>query len=115
MDQSWLGMLREEPIPSFQDQTLERFIKQVQEQLEDRLRDYLTRNLWLLGFEFKTDEEFLAFVGCRIQRISFEDKPRYYELYLDFIDLENRGVLVGCYSDNIDVSFDGNKVTATCG
>lgn len=100
---------------SLHEQIMSDFHKRVWSDFDKKLREYVTKNLNDLGYQFATEDEFIEFVKARLHRIGFEDKPHYYELYLDFVDSENNGTLIGSYFDNVDISWKDNTVTATIG
>src|SRR5512138_3122569 len=100
---------------SLHEQIMSDFRKKVWSDFDKKLREYVTKNLNDLGYQFATEDEFIEFVKARLHRIGFEDKPHYYELYLDFVDYENKGTFIGSYSDNVDISWKDNTVTATIG
>jgi hypothetical protein len=90
------------------------FSKKIIAEWNENLKNYLKKNLRELGFEFDSDFSFYDFCK-RINRVSFIDKPNYYEFYLDYIDKENNGVFIGSYSDKIEIKHEGNKITAIIG
>lgn len=97
------------------EQVMTDFYEKVWTEFEGRLQEYVMKRLNELGYKINSEEEFSYFVRRRISRICFEERLHYYELYLDFVDKENRGTFIGSYSDNVDFSFEGNTVTATIG
>jgi hypothetical protein len=97
------------------DQIVKDFHKKVLSEFELRLKSYLKKNLSQIGYQFSTEPEFLNFCKERITRSAFAGDPNYYEFYLDFVNEENCGTLIGSYSDKIDFKMEGNKVTATVG
>lgn len=100
---------------SLHEQVMFDFHKKVWSDFDKKLREYVTKHLNDLGYQFATEDDFIEFVKARIYRIGFEDKPHYYELYLDFVDNENKGTFIGSYSDNVDITWNENTVTATIG
>lgn len=82
---------------------------------EEKLKVYLKENLKQFGYDFENDNEFLDFCKIRVNRLCFEDKPNYYEFYLDYVNEENTGKLIGCCSDNIDFINNGDKTTIKIG
>lgn len=100
---------------SLHERTMFEIQKKIWKDFDSHLRAYVTKNLKELGYEFISETDFIAFIQKRVTRISFEDKPNEFEIYLDFVDYENRGTLIGIYSDNVDFSFDGNTAKATIG
>lgn len=69
-----------------------------------------------LGFVFNTENEFINFCISRIQKIQYDNKPNYFELYLDFKSNKNKGTLILFGNDNIKIdSIENGKVTYTIG
>jgi len=102
-------------LPSLNDFLMGNLYKKLTADFENNLKQYLIKNLNDIGIVFNSENDFIEFVKARVHRIGFEEIPNYYELYLDFVDEKNRGTFLGSYSDKIDVSFEGNKATATIG
>lgn len=85
-------------------------------QFESTLRRYIKDSLVMAGYEFfYSDTDFESFCKDRIYRLSFDDKPHYYELYLDFVDNENRGSFLCCYSDEMHCTYEGGTLKVTIG
>jgi hypothetical protein len=82
---------------------------------DNKLEDYVKRNLSQLGHEFSSKVYFHDFCKKRITRASFVNDPHCYDIYLDYVSEENRGTLIGCYSDKFKIVNEGNKVTAIIG
>jgi hypothetical protein len=89
------------------------FIHKASRDFDNHLKNYVTKNLKELGFEFSNEREFIDFVSKRVQRIGFENRPNEWELYVDY-QTENQR-LIGIYNDNVSFSYEGLKVTATFG
>lgn len=89
------------------------FIRKASRDFDNHLKNYVTKNLKELGFEFSNEREFIDFVSKRVQRIGFENRPNEWELYVDY-QTENQR-LIGIYNDNVSFSYEGSKVTATFG
>jgi len=69
-----------------------------------------------LGFEFNTENEFINFCISRIQKIQYENKPNYFELYLDYKSNTQKGTLILFGNDDIKInSIKDGKVTYTIG
>lgn len=82
---------------------------------DNAVKKYLIDNLKQFGYHFNHDEAFINFCKERITRIAFEEKPYYYEFYLDFIGSNDKGICIGSYSDKIEIINEGNKITAVIG
>lgn len=89
------------------------FIDKASKGFDDHLKNYVRKNLKELGFEFQSESDFIDFVLKRVTRISFEDNPDEYELYVDY-QTENKK-LIGIYNNKISFSNDGLIITATFG
>ena len=89
--------------------------KKIWSDFDKQLRQHVTDNLKKLGYEFISESDFILFVQKRVSRICFEDKPNYFEIYLDFVENDNKGTLICCYSDKVDFIIEGNSVKATIG
>lgn len=100
---------------SLHEKTMVEIQKKIWKDFDNHLRGYVTKNLKELGYEFSSETEFIAFIQKRVTRISFEDKPNEFEIYLDFVDYDNKGTLIGIYSDKVDFSWDGNTAKVTIG
>ena len=100
---------------SLHESTMFEMQKKIWKDFDNHLRNYVTKNLKELGYEFISETDFIVFIQKRVTIISFECKPNEFEIYLDFVDYENRGTLIGIYSDKVDFSCDGNTVKATIG
>jgi len=94
---------------------MDEFYRKIWSEFEEKLKRYLKDNLLEFGFEFQNDNDFIEFIQSRVNRIWFEDKPCYYEFYLDFINAENKGKFIGSYSDAIEIVNEGNRITAIIG
>lgn len=101
------------PQVSIMEQVQRDFIQKALRGFDNHLKNYVTKNLKELGFEFSTESEFIDFVSKRVQRIGFENRPNEWELYVDY-QTENQK-LIGIYNDNVSFSYEGSKVTATFG
>jgi len=89
--------------------------KKIWSDFDKQLGQHVTNNLKELGYEFISESEFILFVQKRVSRICFNGKPNYFEIYLDFIDSDNKGTLICCYSDKVDFIIEGNSVKVTIG
>jgi hypothetical protein len=90
-------------------------IRKAAEKFDSHLESYLKESLKQFGYEFESQSDFYEFCKARLHRIGFGHKSNYYELYLDYKDAENKGPLVGCYSHDISLDMQGNKMTITFG
>lgn len=98
---------------SLHEKTMAETYRKIWSDFDKHLRMCITKNLKELGYEFISESDFILFVKKRIFRISFEDKPNYFEIYLDFIDYDNKGTFIGSYSDRVHFVWDENTVRAT--
>lgn len=89
--------------------------RQLSNELDLKLKEYLRDNLSKMGHQFHSDSDFLGFCKERIRLVSFTENPYRNELYLDFVDADNRGTLVGVYSTEINVYQDANTIKVTIG
>ena len=69
---------------SFLETVQNEFIRKASKDFDNHLKNYVTKNLKELGFEFQSEYDFIQFVSKRVTRIGFEDKPNEYELYVDY-------------------------------
>lgn len=83
----------------FQKILNEHINKALKEQ-DDRLREYLERNLAQLGYVFKSAEDFERFLEDRITTITYENNPHRKELYIDYSTDKK---LVGIYSSKVTI------------
>ena len=88
--------------------------KDIVSQLDKKLEDYIKKNLMQLGFEFTSQIEFYDFCKKRITRVYSVNDPHHYDFYLD-LKKENQGILIGWYSDKIEIIKEENKFTAVIG
>jgi len=83
----------------------------------EKLEIYLKKNISSWGYNFKTQEEFYSFIKTRVSRVIFDELQEVH-YYIDFVDLDNRGMQIGLTNEN-RVSFDFDKenmkFTATIG
>lgn len=89
------------------------FIIKASKDFDNHLKNYVTKNLKELGFEFENETDFIDFVSNRVTRVGFADKPNEYELYVDFQSKNQK--LIGLYNDKVSFSNDGSTFTATFG
>ena len=102
-------------LPNFYDTFMKDMYRKVTAEWDAKLKAYIQDNLKQFGHTFETDTEFFEFCKNRVQRIGFENKPSEWEFYLDYVDAENTGKLIGICSDKIDFKMDGNTATVTIG
>ncbi len=98
---------------SIMDTIMHDFYKKSYEHFDTQLKEFVTSNLKKLGFNFKCESDFIDFVSKRVTRVSFENKPNEYEIYIDYQTEGQK--LIGCYSDKVSFSFEESKVTVTFG
>ena len=102
-------------LPSFHDTFMNEMYRKVTAEWDAKLKVYIQENLKQFGYAFETESEFFEFCKNRVQRIGFENKPSEWEFYLDYVDAENTGKLIGICSDKIDFKMEGNTATITIG
>jgi len=82
---------------------------------DGKLESYLRENLLLyFGIEFKLHSDFFDFCSKRLTRV-LDTTTNSYNVYLDFIDNDNRGSLIGCYSNKYKYSINMNSINITIG
>lgn len=83
---------------------------------DNHILDQTKIRLKALGFSFNTENDFINFCISRIQKINYDNKKDYFELYLDYESDKSKGTLIlyGNENINIDEIKDG-KVTYTIG
>jgi hypothetical protein len=86
-------------------QIMSDFYQKVSREFNLKLENYIKDNLFKLGFKFSNNIEFYDFTEKRITRISFEENPNYYEFYVDYVNLDNKGLFIGCYSDDFEMNM----------
>jgi len=80
------------------------------------IRESVKKNLKKLCFEFNTELEFIDFVINRITKIQYDEKPNYFELYLDFKSYENKGILILFGKEELKLnSIEGCNLKCTIG
>ena len=77
----------------------------------ENIEAYLIENLNKKGFSFKNKEEFYEFCKSRVSRL--DTNGIYHDFYLDFINLENRGILIGKYYNRSITEFDHSEFALT--
>lgn len=102
---SWLKQFKEQPISLTRYMEDELFNK-TRDSFEEGLKANVISNLRRLGFSFRSDEEFLNFCKYRITRIAFDEDPNCYDIYLDFKDENDRGVLITTYCHKVTIDRD---------
>lgn len=90
-------------------------ISKAQNTLKAHIRLKLIEKLKYLGYVFEDDYEFNQFCINRVSTIHFEDRVNYSELYLDFVNDENKGTLIFCYSDKVSCDYSDDKIIVTIG
>lgn len=71
-----------------------------------KLESYIRESLHLeAGIEFKMQSDFVDFCKKRLTRIEHADTG-VYNIYLDFKNKDNIGMLIGCYSTSFVFSID---------
>ena len=100
---------------NFHETFLNGMYRKVTSEWDSKLKTYLQDNLKQFGYTFETDTDFFEFCKNRVHRIAFEHKPNEWEFYLDYVDTENTGKLIGICFDKIDFKMNGNTATVTIG
>lgn len=97
------------PPVSLMGNIISEYITKVSKERDEFLKKHLIEKLNKMGFLFGTDQDFLDFVSARITRISFLERPDYYEIWLDRASLKNRATnLIAAYEEVTETG----KVTA---
>lgn len=102
-------------LPNFHETFMNDMYRKVTAEWDAKLKAYIQDNLKQFGYFFDTDAEFFEFCKNRVHRIGFEHKPNEWEFYLDYVDAENMGKLIGICSDKIDLKMDGTSASVTIG
>jgi hypothetical protein len=102
-------------LPNFHEKFMKDMYRKVTAEWDAKLKAYIQENLKQFGYAFETEAEFFEFCKNRVHRIGFENKPNEWEFYLDYVDAENTGKLIGICSDKIDFKMEGNTATVTIG
>lgn len=89
------------------------FIRKASKDFDNHVKNYVTKNLKELGFEFQSEDDFIQFVSKRVHRIGFENRPNEWELYVDYQSSNQK--FIGSYNDKKCISYDGSKLTVTFG
>jgi hypothetical protein len=72
--------------------------------------------LKLLGFKFDSDKELIDFCINRVQKINYENKNNYFELYLDYKSNNEKGTLILFGNESIEIdAIENGKVSYTIG
>lgn len=104
---------------SFYSSYMETIIRDLQKKAVDeweiKLKSFLKENLKEFGYEFDSDADFVSFCKTRITLLDFVGGTNYHELYLDYINEENKGEFICSYADDYEMTMDGHTVTATIG
>lgn len=100
------------PLINFVEQE---FINKSIRYFNEKLESYLIDNLNNLGYKFETRKDLMEFCKNRVHRISFGQNFNNHIFYLDYIDEENRGTLIGTCNDKLNIKYEGNKIVATFG
>lgn len=90
-------------------------ISNLQKEQSGALEKLVKKRLGVIGHTFNSQEEFYSFCSNRIHRVGFGGEPFRYEIYLDFIDENNRGTLLASYSAKINIELDNYTATFTLG
>lgn len=83
---------------------------------DNHILEQTKKKLKNLGFEFNTENDFINFCLTRIQKVQYDNKPHYFELYLDYQSNTKKGTLLLFGNDNIQIQdIENGKVTYTIG
>lgn len=93
----------------------ENAISNIQKEQTEALEKLVKKRLEVIGHTFLSQEEFYSFCSKRIQKVSFTEEPFRHEIYLDFVDKNNRGTLLATYSTEINIERNGCLATITLG
>jgi len=80
---------------------------------EGKLESYLLNNLKNLGYEFANEDKFTEFLKTRVTRIRFEGRHNYYVLCLDYKVEENKGKIIGVYSEEMKIVQNSYETKVT--
>lgn len=108
---NYLDYVSSNEMPNYAETVIADFHQKAVREFDQKLKEYVIKNLNHLGFIFTTDLDFIQFVSTRITRVAFEDKPDYYELFLDYNNETKHGTLIGTYSTK--TVFENNGCTMT--
>jgi len=99
----------------FMHDALDSHLKQLAKRFNNELEDYIFKNLMQLGLSFENPNEFIDFCSKHLHRISYQDKPDYYEFWLHY-DNDEKRKFVGTYSQNIKTHLEaGGRVSISFG
>lgn len=94
----------------------EEAVTQVSRMQNAALKQYLRKNLEIIGYSFYTEAEFLDFAKGRITRISFPGNMYRFEYYLDYGSrYGDKEILIGISNNKIEWAIEPNRVTVTVG
>jgi hypothetical protein len=99
--------------PSLMGSVMQDFHKKACSHFDNHIKNYVTKNLKDLGFEFSSEAEFVDFISERVTRINHSANPIGWQLWLD-INTDNKK-MIGIYYDKVSFTYDGTKITATFG
>lgn len=91
------------------------FINKSKREFNEKLESYLMDNLKNLGYKFETKKDLMDFCKNRLHRVSFGENFNNHIFYLDYIDEQNRGTLIGRCNDKLNIKYEGNKIVAVFG
>tara|TARA_R110000772_G_scaffold139616_7_gene248759 strand:+ start:491 stop:862 length:372 start_codon:yes stop_codon:yes gene_type:complete len=90
------------------DDFVTKYDKHILEQTRSRLESK--------GYTFKDGQDFIDFCCANIQRVNYDDKPNYFELYLGYKGSDDKGYLILFGNENINIQDISNgNITYTIG
>ena len=93
---------------SIHDDLVIRYDKHILEQTKVRLESK--------GYTFQDEQDFIEFCLGNIQKVHYDNKPDYFELYLGYKGDSDKGTLILFGQEDIKVqSVNNGKVTYTIG
>ena len=66
---------------SFLETVQNEFIRKASKDFDNHLKNYVTKNLKELGFEFQSEDDFIQFVSKRVTRIGFVLREMFESLF----------------------------------
>mgnify|MGYP003650122890 CR=1 FL=1 len=111
-----LQLLDKDKTKKFTDVIELKIIEDLIIKYDTHILDQTKSRLDTLGFNFNTENDFIDFCIARVQKVNYENKPNYFEMYLDYQNTDKKGTLLLFGNDNIKVdSIKDGKITYTIG
>jgi hypothetical protein len=108
-------LIEEEKTIQFNQFLLTQIHNQIKDQFDQELQKYLIKNASELGYNFETEEDFKTFIIEKCTILRFQEKPHYHEIYIDYQDKDNKGILIGMYSNEVKITNTGSIILASVG